>query len=178
MDILIGTHRLLQADVSFKDLGLLVVDEEQRFGVKQKEALKKYRALVDVLALTATPIPRTLQISLFGIRDLSVIETPPEERLAIQTHLTPYDEETIAHAIEAEIERGGQVFFVQNRVQTIEAMAQQTRGRSCPRPRFAVAHGQMKERDLEETMVRFHRRGRSTCSFARPSSSRVSTSPP
>jgi transcription-repair coupling factor (superfamily II helicase) len=157
IDVLIGTHRLLQEDVAFKDLGLLVVDEEQRFGVKQKEALKKFRALVDVLALTATPIPRTLQISLFGIRDLSVIETPPEERLAIQTHLSPYDEATIAHAIEAELERGGQVFFVQNRVQTIEAMAARLR-EIVPGARFAVAHGQMKAHELEETMVRFLRK--------------------
>jgi transcription-repair coupling factor (superfamily II helicase) len=156
IDILIGTHRLLQADVSFKDLGLLVVDEEQRFGVKQKEELKKYRALVDVLAMTATPIPRTLQISLFGIRDLSIIETPPEERLAIQTHLCQYDEAAIAHAIESEMERGGQVFFVQNRVQTIDAMAARLR-EIVPKARFAVAHGQMKARDLEDTMVRFLR---------------------
>ncbi|PKN63583.1 MAG: transcription-repair coupling factor [Deltaproteobacteria bacterium HGW-Deltaproteobacteria-15] len=157
IDILIGTHRLLQADVAFKELGLLVVDEEQRFGVKQKEALKKYRALIDVLALTATPIPRTLQISLFGIRDLSVIETPPEERLAIQTHLCPFEENTIAHAIESELERGGQVFFVQNRVQTIEAMARKLK-EVVPKATFAVAHGQMKEKDLENTMVRFLRR--------------------
>lgn len=157
IDILIGTHRMLQADVSFKDLGLLIVDEEQRFGVRQKEALKKFRALVDVLALTATPIPRTLQISLFGIRDLSVIETPPEERLAIQTHLCPYEEDTIAHAIESELERGGQVFFVQNRVQTIEDMAQKLRS-SVPNATLSVAHGQMKARELENTMVRFLRR--------------------
>ncbi|MBN1105039.1 MAG: transcription-repair coupling factor [Deltaproteobacteria bacterium] len=157
IDILIGTHRLLQKDVSFADLGLLIVDEEQRFGVRQKETLKSYRAIVDVLALTATPIPRTLQLSLLGIRDLSIIETPPEDRLAIQTYLCPYDEETITRALESELARGGQVFFVHNRVQTIEAMTGRLR-QLVPRAAFAVAHGQMKERDLEDTMIRFLRR--------------------
>ena len=154
VDILIGTHRLLQKDVAFKDLGLLIVDEEQRFGVKQKEGLKKYRALLDVLALTATPIPRTLHLSLMGIRDLSTIETPPEDRLAIQTYLSPFDEPTIVHAIEFELERGGQVFFVHNRVQTIEHMAQRLI-ELVPKARFAVAHGQMKGKELEDTMFRF-----------------------
>jgi len=157
VDILIGTHRILQKDIRFRDLGFLIIDEEQRFGVKQKEALKKYRALVDVLALTATPIPRTLHLSFMGIRDLSLMETPPEDRLAIQTHLGPYDEPTIVRAIESELERGGQVFFVHNRVQTIEEMARRLR-RLVPRARFAVAHGQMKERDLEDTMVKFIKR--------------------
>ena len=155
--ILIGTHRILQKDVSFRDLGLLIIDEEQRFGVKQKETLKKYRALVDVLALTATPIPRTFHMSLMGIRDLSLIETPPEERLAIQTYLSPYDEPTIKSAIEFESERGGQVFFVHNRVKTIENMADRLM-QLIPQVRFAIAHGQMKERDLEETMIRFLRK--------------------
>jgi len=154
IDVLIGTHRLLQKDISFKDLGLLIIDEEQRFGVRQKEKLKKYRALVDVLALTATPIPRTFQMSLMGIRDLSLIETPPEDRLAIQTHLSPYDEPTIVHAIESELERGGQVFFVHNRVQTIANMADRLK-QLVPSGRFGIAHGQMKERDLENTMYRF-----------------------
>jgi len=154
VDILIGTHRILQKDVTFRDLGLLIVDEEQRFGVRQKEALKKYRALVDVLALTATPIPRTLHLSLMGIRDLSVMETPPEDRLAIQTHLGSYDDPTVARAIESELDRGGQIFFVHNRVQTIDEMARRLT-RLVPRARFAVAHGQMKEKDLEETMIRF-----------------------
>ncbi|MFH1125368.1 MAG: transcription-repair coupling factor [Pseudomonadota bacterium] len=154
VDILIGTHRILQKDVTFRDLGLLIIDEEQRFGVKQKEALKRFRALVDVLALTATPIPRTLHLSLMGIRDLSVMETAPEDRLAIQTHLGPYDEPTIARAIESELDRGGQIFFVHNRVQTIDEMARRLM-RLVPRARFAVGHGQMKERDLEETMIRF-----------------------
>ncbi len=154
IDVLIGTHRLLQKDISFKDLGLLIIDEEQRFGVKQKEKLKKYRSLVDVLALTATPIPRTFHLSLMGIRDLSTIETPPEDRLAIQTHLSQYDEPTIVHAIEFELERGGQVFFVHNRVQTIDTMADRLK-QLVPNGRFGIAHGQMKERDLEETMFRF-----------------------
>jgi transcription-repair coupling factor (superfamily II helicase) len=154
VDILIGTHRMLQKDVSFRDLGLLIIDEEQRFGVKQKEAVKRYRALVDVLALTATPIPRTFHLSLMGIRDLSLIETPPEDRLPIQTVLSPYDEETIRRAIEFEIQRGGQVFFVHNRVQSIEDMRRDLE-KLVPHAGFAVAHGQMKERDLEETMIRF-----------------------
>ncbi|MBN2033457.1 MAG: transcription-repair coupling factor [Deltaproteobacteria bacterium] len=154
VDILIGTHRMLQKDVSFRDLGLLIIDEEQRFGVKQKEAIKRYRALVDVLALTATPIPRTFHLSLMGIRDLSLIETPPEDRLPIQTILTPYEEQNIGRAIEFEIQRGGQVFFVHNRVRSIEAMKRDLE-KLVPHARLAVAHGQMKEKDLEETMMRF-----------------------
>jgi transcription-repair coupling factor (superfamily II helicase) len=154
VDILIGTHRILQKDVGFKDLGLLIIDEEQRFGVKQKEAIKKFRALADVLALTATPIPRTLHLSLMGIRDLSIIETPPEDRLPIETYLSPYDETVIKRAIEFELDRGGQVFFVHNRVQTIGHVANRLM-KLVPRVRLAVAHGQMKERDLEETMIRF-----------------------
>lgn len=154
IDLLIGTHRLLQKDVQFQDLGLLIIDEEQRFGVKQKEALKKYRALVDVLAITATPIPRTLQMSMLGVRDLSIIETPPEERLAIQTYLTRYDEATIAQAVKKELDRDGQVFFVHNRVQTIDRMADRLK-QIVPTARIAVAHGQMKERELEDTMLAF-----------------------
>ncbi len=154
IDVIIGTHRILQKDMGFRDLGLLIIDEEQRFGVKQKERLKKYRALVDVLALTATPIPRTLHLSFMGIRDLSIIETPPEDRLAIKTYLTPFDEATIARGIEAELNRGGQVFFVHNRVQTIENMADRV-ARIVPRARLAIAHGQMREKDLEDTMMRF-----------------------
>ena len=157
IDVLIGTHRILQKDVSFRDFGLLIIDEEQRFGVKQKEILKRYRALVDVLALTATPIPRTLHLSLMGIRDLSIIETPPEDRLAIQSYLSPYDEPTIKDAIEFELERRGQVFFVHNRVQTIGQIADGLM-QLVPQARFAVAHGQMKARELEETMIRFLRR--------------------
>jgi transcription-repair coupling factor (superfamily II helicase) len=154
IDVLIGTHRILQKDISFHELGLLIIDEEQRFGVKQKERLKRYRALVDVLALTATPIPRTLHMSLMGVRDLSIIESPPEERLAIQTYLSPYDESTIVHAIESELERKGQVFFVHNRVQTIDHITNKL-FQMVPQARFAIAHGQMKERDLEETMISF-----------------------
>jgi transcription-repair coupling factor (superfamily II helicase) len=152
--ILVGTHRILQKDVTFVDLGLLIIDEEQRFGVKQKEALKKYRALVDVLALTATPIPRTLQMSMMGVRDLSVIETPPEDRLSVQSYLSPFDEALLVRAIEFELERGGQVFFVHNRVQTIDHVADRLK-QLVPRARIAVAHGQMKERDLERTMMDF-----------------------
>jgi transcription-repair coupling factor (superfamily II helicase) len=157
VDVLIGTHRMLQKDVSFRDLGLLIIDEEQRFGVKQKEAIKGFRALVDVLALTATPIPRTLHMTLMGIRDLSIIETPPEDRQPIQTFLSPYDESTIAQAIQLEVQRGGQVFFVHNRVQTIHAVANRLM-KLVPHARLAVAHGQMRERDLEETMIRFLRK--------------------
>ncbi|MBW1805214.1 MAG: transcription-repair coupling factor [Deltaproteobacteria bacterium] len=157
VDVLIGTHRLLQKDVSFKELGLVIIDEEQRFGVRQKEKLKKYRALVDVLALTATPIPRTLHLSLMGVRDLSIIETPPEDRQAIQTYLMPYDESTIRSAIEREKERGGQVFFVHNRVKDIDQIAGELK-RLVPETVFAVAHGQMKEKELEDTMIRFLRK--------------------
>lgn len=155
--VLIGTHRILQKDVHFADLGLLIIDEEQRFGVKQKEALKKFRALVDVLAITATPVPRTLQLSMVGVRDMSVINTPPENRVAIETHLSPYDEGLIRRAIEFEIARGGQIFFVHNRVQTIDHMAEGLMA-LAPSARFAVAHGQMKAQDLEETMMRFLQR--------------------
>jgi len=154
LDVLIGTHRMLQKDVGFRDLGLLIVDEEQRFGVKQKEALKKYRALVDVLSLAATPIPRTLHLSLMGVRDLSLIETPPEDRQAIQTYIVPYDEATIVHAVEHELDRGGQVFFVHNRVQTIERITSRLR-ELLPKARIGMAHGQMKEHGLENAMMAF-----------------------
>ncbi len=154
IDILIGTHRILQKDVEFVEIGLLIIDEEQRFGVKQKETLKKFRSLVDVLAITATPVPRTLQMSMMGVRDLSIIETPPEDRLAIQTHISNYNESLIIRAIQSELGRGGQVFFVHNRVRTIDGVADQLT-KLVPRARFAVAHGQMKARELEETMMRF-----------------------
>lgn len=154
LDVLIGTHRMLQKDVKFKDIGLLIIDEEQRFGVKQKEALKKFRSLVDVLAITATPIPRTLHMSLMGIRDLSIIETAPEDRLSIQSYLSPYDESLIIRALKSELERGGQIFFVHNTVRTIEAVTDQLRG-LVPQARFAIAHGKMKEKELEKTMIRF-----------------------
>ncbi len=157
INILIGTHRILQKDVSFADLGLVIIDEEQRFGVKQKEALKKYRALVDVLAITATPVPRTLQMSMMGVRDLSVIETPPRDRLAIETYLSPYDEATIKRAVRYELERGGQTFFVHNKVKNIDHMANQLK-ELVPEARFEVAHGQMKPKALEDTMMRFLKR--------------------
>ncbi len=154
VDIVIGTHRLLQKDVVFKHLGLLVVDEEHRFGVTDKERIKQMRKLVDVLTLTATPIPRTLQMSLLSIRDLSVIETPPIDRLAIRTYVTRYDEGIIREAILRELARGGQVFFVHNRVETIQIRARRLR-ELVPEATFTVAHGQMHERDLERVMADF-----------------------
>ena len=157
IDLVIGTHRLLQRDVSFKELGLLIVDEEHRFGVTHKEKLKRLRSSVDALTLTATPIPRTLQMSLGGIRDLSVIETPPEDRLAIRTYITEFDEEVIRDAIRRELRRGGQVFFVHNRVQSIGSMEKFLR-QLIPEARLAIAHGQMAERDLERVMMAFVRK--------------------
>lgn len=153
-DIVIGTHRLLQKDVMFRNLGLLVIDEEQRFGVKHKEKLKAMRTDVDVLTLTATPIPRTLHMSLSGVRDLSTIDTPPDERLPIQTTITEYDEGLIRTAILREMDRGGQVFFVYNRVMGIEQMANRIRN-LVPEARVEVAHGQMSERHLERVMIDF-----------------------
>ena len=154
VDIVIGTHRLLQKDVEFKDLGLVVVDEEHRFGVAHKERLKKMRQLVDVLSLTATPIPRTLHMSLVGIRDLSIIETPPVDRLAIQTYVTRYDERVVRDAILREVERGGQVFFLHNRVETIDRLALKL-AELIPEAKMAVAHGQMRPKELEKVMVDF-----------------------
>jgi len=154
IDIVIGTHRLLSRDVKFRNLGLLVVDEEQRFGVAAKERIKQFKKNVDVLAMSATPIPRTLQLSLAGIRDLSVIETPPKNRLAIQTHIVPFRSGLIATALRNEIKRGGQVYFVHNRVESIASMANLLR-KTVPEARIAVAHGQMGEKDLERTMLRF-----------------------
>ncbi len=154
VDIVIGTHRLLSKDVSFKQLGLLIIDEEQRFGVSHKEKLKKFRKEVDVLTLTATPIPRTLNMSLLGIRDLSNIETPPKERLPIITEIIQYDESIIRNAILREIDRGGQVYFVHNRVKTIDGISKRIK-RIIPDLKVAIAHGQMKERDLEKVMIDF-----------------------
>ncbi|HEY2989577.1 MAG TPA: transcription-repair coupling factor [Candidatus Binatia bacterium] len=154
VDIVIGTHRLLQKDVAFRELGLVVIDEEHRFGVAQKERLKKLRHLVDVMSLTATPIPRTLHMSLVGIRDLSVIETPPLDRLAIRTSICRYDEGVIRDAVLREIERGGQVFFLHNRVETIERMAQKI-AELVPEAKVALAHGQMHPRGLEKVMLDF-----------------------
>ena len=153
-DIVIGTHRLLQRDVSFKNLGLLVIDEEQRFGVKQKEKLKALRTQVDVLTLTATPIPRTLHMALSGARHLSTIDTPPEERLPIQTVATEYDETLIRSAILRELDRGGQIFYVYNRVMGIEQKANRLRN-ILPGARVDVGHGQMSERQLERVMSSF-----------------------
>jgi transcription-repair coupling factor (superfamily II helicase) len=154
VDIVIGTHRLLQKDVAFADLGLLVIDEEQRFGVTHKERLKRMRTEVDVLTLTATPIPRTLYLSLTGVRDISTIETPPEERLPVTTYVGEYDAQLVRRAILRELERGGQVFYVHNRVQTIE-VARRRLERLVPEATLAVAHGQMREADLEQVMLRF-----------------------
>ncbi|MCZ6696273.1 MAG: transcription-repair coupling factor [Acidobacteria bacterium] len=154
IDVLIGTHRLLSKDVRFSDLGLLVVDEEQRFGVAHKEAIKAMKKNVDVMTLTATPIPRTLQMSLAGIRDMSVIETPPENRLAIQTAITPFREGMIAAAVRNELKRGGQVYFVHNRVSSIGSMLRLL-NKLVPEARVSIAHGQMNEATLERTMVRF-----------------------
>ncbi len=154
IDIVIGTHRLLQADVQFKDLGLVIVDEEQRFGVAHKEYLKRLRTEVDVLTLTATPIPRTLYMALTGVRDISSLNTPPEERLPVVTHIGPYSPKLVRQAILRELERGGQVFFVHNRVQTIEAMRMHLQ-KLVPEARLAVAHGQMPEQELAQVMRRF-----------------------
>ncbi|MBM3302605.1 MAG: DEAD/DEAH box helicase, partial [Deltaproteobacteria bacterium] len=154
LDVVIGTHRVLGKDVEFKDLGLLVVDEEHRFGVAHKEKIKRYRAHVDVLTLTATPIPRTLNLSLSGIRDLSVIETPPTNRLSIRTHVMRQSDEVAREAILREVNRGGQVFYIHNRVQTIHQRAAALQ-RLVPEGRFAVAHGQMADRDLEKVMFDF-----------------------
>jgi transcription-repair coupling factor (superfamily II helicase) len=154
VDILVGTHRLLAADVSFKDLGLVVVDEEQRFGVAHKERLKKLRKLVDVLTLTATPIPRTLHMSLAGVRDLSIIATPPEDRRAIRTFVMKFDPGAVKEAIENELKRGGQVFFVHNRVRSIGALVKFLQD-LVPKARIGVAHGQMGEGKLEEVMSQF-----------------------
>jgi transcription-repair coupling factor (superfamily II helicase) len=154
VDIIIGTHRLLQKDVAFGDLGLLIIDEEQRFGVTHKERLKQMRTEVDVLTLTATPIPRTLYMSLTGVRDISVIETPPEERLPVSTYVGEYDSDVARRAILRELERGGQVFYVHNRVQTIQS-ARRRLERLVPEATLAVGHGQMREADLERVMLGF-----------------------
>ncbi|MCS7090860.1 MAG: transcription-repair coupling factor [Verrucomicrobiota bacterium] len=154
VDIVIGTHRLLQPDVRFRDLGLVVVDEEQRFGVLHKERLKQLRTQVDVLTLTATPIPRTLYLALMGARDLSLIQTPPQDRLPVETIVIPYDEDVIRQAILRELNRGGQVYFLHNRVGTIETMRQRLQA-LVPEARIVVGHGQMKADELEEVMTRF-----------------------
>jgi len=154
VDILIGTHRLLSKDVKFADLGLLVVDEEQRFGVRHKERIKQMRTQVDVLTMSATPIPRTLHMSMIGLRDMSVIETPPKDRMAIQTVVASWDDKLIQSAIEQELERGGQVYFVHNRVETIWEIAAKLQ-EFVPKARITVGHGQMAEGELEKVMLKF-----------------------
>jgi len=154
IDILIGTHRLLSKDIKFQDLGLLIVDEEQRFGVRHKERLKQMRKEIDVLAMSATPIPRTLHMSLVGLRDMSVIETPPKDRMAIQTVVAKFDEKIIRSAVEVELERGGQVYFVHNRVESIYEIASRIQ-ELVPSARVTVGHGQMGETELERVMLAF-----------------------
>ncbi len=154
VDIIIGTHRLIQADVQFKDLGLVIIDEEQRFGVTHKEFLKKLRTEVDVLTLTATPIPRTLYMALTGVRDISTINTPPEERLPISTHIGPYSTHIVRQAILRELERGGQVFFLHNRVHSIPAMLMHLQ-KLVPEARYGIGHGQMEEHELAQVMHKF-----------------------
>ena len=154
VDVLIGTHALLGAEIRPKDLGLVIVDEEQRFGVRHKERLKEFKASVDLLTLTATPIPRTMQMGLAALRDISVIETPPSGRRSILTHVGPYEEDLLRRAVEKEVRRGGQIFFVHNRVESIDEVAERL-GDLVPDARLVVAHGQMPERALEDTMQRF-----------------------
>lgn len=154
VDIVIGTHRIVQDDIAFKDLGLVVIDEEQRFGVLHKEKFKRLRTMVDVLTLSATPIPRTLYLALTGARDMSTIQTPPHDRLPVETIATPYDERTIRDAIKRELARGGQVFFLHNRVTTIEVMRTKLQ-ELVPDARIVVGHGQMHADDLEEVMTKF-----------------------
>jgi len=157
VDIVIGTHRLLQSEIRFKRLGLVIIDEEHRFGVRQKERLKSLRAQSDVLTLTATPIPRTLNLALSGLRDLSMIATPPARRLSIKTFVRQWDSTLIREAFMREIHRGGQVYFVHNKVETIEKIARELR-ELVPEVELRVAHGQMRERDLERTMLDFYHR--------------------
>ncbi len=153
-DIVIGTHRLLSKDIEFKDLGLVIIDEEQRFGVRHKEKLKQLRTQVDVLTLTATPIPRTLHMALLGVRDMSVIDTPPENRLPVETYVMEYHDSIVKQAIEKELSRGGQVYFVHNRVQSIEKLYERLK-KIFPRVRFGVMHGQMNVEMLESVMKDF-----------------------
>lgn len=155
VDIVIATHRLLSDDVAFKDLGLLVIDEEQRFGVNAKEKLKKMRLSVDVLTLTATPIPRTLYMSLMGARDLSVINTPPQNRLPIKTIVVEYDEDLVAQALQRELRRKGQVFFLHNRIEDIARVKEKLQRLAPEGARIAVAHGQMRPKELEAVMREF-----------------------
>ena len=154
VDIVIGTHRVLSSDIEFKDLGLLIIDEEQRFGVSHKEKIKQMKYSVDVLTLTATPIPRTLHMSLIGIRDMSILEEPPLDRLPIQTYVMEYNEEMVREAIARELARDGQVYYVFNRVRQIADITAKIAG-LLPDAVVEFAHGQMKERELENIMYRF-----------------------
>jgi transcription-repair coupling factor (superfamily II helicase) len=156
VDIVIGTHRLIQKDIRFKQLGLVIIDEEQRFGVQQKERLKQLRAEVDLLTLTATPIPRTLNMAMSGIRDLSIIATPPARRMAVKTLISEWDRSILREALSRELQRGGQVFFLHNEVKSIERIAREVQ-ELAPNARLAVAHGQMPERELERVMLDFYR---------------------
>src|SRR5712671_2595606 len=156
VDIVIGTHRILSKDIKFQDLGLVIVDEEQRFGVRHKERLKQLKKEVDVLTMSATPIPRTLHMSMVGLRDMSVIETPPKDRMAIQTVVAAYDEKLVRSALEHEMERGGQAYFVHNRVETIYEIAAKLQ-EMLPKARVIVGHGQMSEGELEKVMFAFVR---------------------
>jgi transcription-repair coupling factor (superfamily II helicase) len=157
VDVVIGTHRLLSRDVAFHDLGLLIVDEEHRFGVRHKERLKALKLAVDVLTLTATPIPRTLHLSLAGLRDLTMLETPPKDRSPVLTFIEPWDDGLIEEAVARELDRGGQVYFVHNRIETIDTIAERVRALAPPRARIAVAHGKQKEANLDAVMARFVR---------------------
>ena len=156
IDVIVGTHRLLQEDVKFKDLGLVIVDEEQRFGVRQKERLKALRAEVHLLTLTATPIPRTLNMSMAGLRDLSLIATPPQNRVAVKTFITPWDASQLREAFQRELARGGQIYFLHNQVESIERRAREL-AELVPEARIRIGHGQMPERELEQVMLDFHR---------------------
>ena len=156
VDIVIGTHRLIQGDIDFKNLGLLIVDEEQRFGVRQKERLKALRSQVDILTLTATPIPRTLNMAMSGLRDLSIIATPPARRMAVKTFVSQWSNGLLKEAMQRELQRGGQVYFLHNEVQTIDKIARQLE-EIIPSARIKIAHGQMHERELEQAMLDFHR---------------------
>lgn len=175
VDIVIGTHRILSADVQFKDLGLLIIDEEQRFGVAHKEKIKQMKENVDVLTLTATPIPRTLHMSLIGIRDMSVLEEAPNERLPIQTYVCEYNEEMVREAIVREMARGGQVYYVYNRVNNIADIAAAIQ-QLVPEANVSFAHGQMKEHELEKSCT-ISSTGKLTCWFPQRLLKRVWTFP-
>src|SRR5690606_19204135 len=157
VDVVIGTHRLLQHTKDFRDIGLVIVDEEHRFGVRHKEAIKSLRAEVDVLTLTATPIPRTLNMALGGLREMSLITTPPAHRLSVKTFVTEWNDAVIREAILREIKRGGQVYFIHNRVEDIERVAERVRA-LVPEATIRIGHGQMPERELEQVMLDFYHR--------------------